>query len=180
MTDEFRKPCSKCKNNLPLASFYRSSRAKDGRTSECADCLKLRNKAYREVNSDKIRTMQSAWVQANRDRVRDNRRKHYLSTRDQLLPQLAQQHLERVRQGVEALGGRCAWCGEGDWRKLQFDHLNDDGNKDRTLNGSGTPWVRKVSAYGWSAWPYVLQLLCGSCHTLKTRRLDNPNDRCQS
>ena len=67
----------------------------------------------------------------------------------------------------------CVKCGEGDYRCLQFDHMNAGGNKDR-LKHSGRNDGREMIRY------YVshpeearlkLQLLCANCNTKKSRNV---------
>ena len=69
-------------------------------------------------------------------------------------------YLSMVRRGIEALGGACTECGESDWVKLEFDHVNSDGQLDKI--DFGRNWHRQADKVGWVAWPRKLQLLCGN------------------
>jgi 5-methylcytosine-specific restriction endonuclease McrA len=65
---------------------------------------------------------------------------------------------------VVFLGGQCASCGQRDFEKLQFDHI------DNTLvpRTKGAIWrlpVEKIELELGN-----LQLLCVSCHPLKSKR----------
>lgn len=49
------KPCSICKVTLPLESFNRSARRKDGRRGECKECQKAAARDCEEVNPESCR-----------------------------------------------------------------------------------------------------------------------------
>ena len=49
------KTCSKCREELPLSSFWKSKSAKDGRQPACVSCQKQQNAEWRENNAEKRR-----------------------------------------------------------------------------------------------------------------------------
>jgi hypothetical protein len=64
----------------------------------------------------------------------------------------------RVRkEALNLLGGKCAWCGESDSIVLDFDHLEDDGNKEKSSVLAGR--VKKN--------PNRFQVLCKNCNWRK-------------
>lgn len=80
---------------------------------------------------------------------------------------------ERTRrnkqQVMAAYGGKCACCGESDWRFLTLDHINNDGAEHRqTLpgRGGGSNIYHYLAARGFPNDP-PLQVLCWNCNTAK-------------
>lgn len=49
------KTCRKCGATLPLESFYKQSSMADGHLNICKECVKVRVRAYREKNIERIR-----------------------------------------------------------------------------------------------------------------------------
>ena len=60
------------------------------------------------------------------------------------------------------LGGKCVRCGFSDWRALCFDHINGDGNKERTFKSSHTTLRRVLKGR-----IEGIQLLCYNCNQIK-------------
>jgi hypothetical protein len=61
----------------------------------------------------------------------------------------------------------CAVCGFSDKRALQIDHINNDGNMDRRLHGSG------LQFYMWlerNHYPAGYQVLCANCNAIKAAK----------
>lgn len=78
----------------------------------------------------------------------------------------SKKYRERLRkEAVEAYGGKCVCCGESEYKFLELDHVNNDGNIHRQ---SG---LLSVGLYKWlkdNDYPPSLQILCGNCHRAKT------------
>ena len=67
------------------------------------------------------------------------------------------------KEALEALGGKCTWCGFDDWRALQIDHI--DGRKgQKRLNGAGQRVLLHEIIDGFV---HGLQLLCANCNWIK-------------
>jgi hypothetical protein len=71
------KICTKCKNELPLDSFYEDSRYKSGRACHCKACIAKYNKQYAITNREKIIEYHRNWQRANKDKVRLYHRRVY-------------------------------------------------------------------------------------------------------
>ena len=103
------KPCSSCKQELPLESFARNKTRPDGRTSKCKKCSALYMREYYKRNPDK--------KQANveRQRVRDARagrkayHRHGLST----------EQFDLLRSKYN---GKCWACQENEGTSVDHDH----------------------------------------------------------
>lgn len=68
-----------------------------------------------------------------------------------------------------ALGGVCVQCGYDNPRALEFDHVNNDGSKDRRSGTKSDSYnrvqIHKAIAAGERD---DIQLLCANCHRIKT------------
>lgn len=65
---------------------------------------------------------------------------------------------------IFAYGGKCACCGERRHEFLCFDHVNNDGKKDREQNRNGATLYRRLIKEGF---PDRFQLLCHNCNYAK-------------
>jgi hypothetical protein len=74
-------------------------------------------------------------------------------------------HTKRRRWAIEVLGGKCNKCGYNqDWRALQVDHVNNDGNIERKTKAPSLLFRQLIlglvdrSRY---------QVLCANCNRIK-------------
>ena len=70
---------------------------------------------------------------------------------------------ERIDLRIEVInyyGGKCECCGENDYRFLNFDHINNDGSKERREIGYSNfaKWL-KINNY-----PKNIRILCFNCN----------------
>lgn len=74
----------------------------------------------------------------------------------------ARQYYRRLKaEAIKAYGGRCACCGEKDYRFLTLDHVNGDGEKiRRTFTGSKQCYRMARDA----GYPDTYQILCWNCN----------------
>jgi hypothetical protein len=82
----------------------------------------------------------------------DKERRHFVS---------AQWRIRKRLQCLEHYGGKCACCGEDHPEFLAFDHINNDGSKQRRAVGGGTTfalWLIKNN------YPTDIQILCHNCN----------------
>jgi uncharacterized protein with PIN domain len=60
------KICSKCNEELPLASFYENNKSADKHTTRCKKCIIKYQTAYRNNNKDKVKkTKHDYYVKIN-------------------------------------------------------------------------------------------------------------------
>lgn len=64
---------------------------------------------------------------------------------------------------LEYMGNKCKICSFNDWRALQIDHINSDGNIDRATMGHGSRALYKRIKKN----PKRYQLLCANCNWIK-------------
>lgn len=70
------KTCTKCKRELDESEFYKESLGKDGLRSDCKACNKVRVKAWRKHNHQKVRVYNTKTHSKleNKASLRENRR----------------------------------------------------------------------------------------------------------
>lgn len=72
----------------------------------------------------------------------------------------------KLRQdAISQLGGKCAECGNNDYRVLQFDHIDGGGDADRGGRNQNNRSVMREVRDGKRD---DIQLLCANCHNIKT------------
>jgi 5-methylcytosine-specific restriction endonuclease McrA len=65
---------------------------------------------------------------------------------------------------IELYGGQCTCCGQTNYKYLELDHVNNDGNLHRKdINRKSS--YQYIAKYGST---YDLQVLCANCHRAKT------------
>lgn len=136
------KTCSKCKALQPLDAFSPAKKGRLGLQSWCKRCKRAQNQAYRDSDPE-----------AHRARSRNYTRQ----LREQIL---------------DALGGECALCGYNANRLgLEIDHVAEDGAEDRRtrVNGLARHAYYRHLLRCIEAGDHGLQVLCGTCHSIKTR-----------
>jgi len=65
---------------------------------------------------------------------------------------------------INKYGKMCTCCGDNDYNHLALDHINNDGNKERELFGTGYNFYRHVIR---NNYPDKYQLLCHNCNSAK-------------
>jgi hypothetical protein len=154
----------------------------------------VRFKKYREdpKNKEKLQALGKKWQQANRDKERirkakwkaDNpeaRRQSDIKSR--LKHRDATNRKNKIStnalraEAIAAYGGHCDCCGEATLKFLSFDHINNDGKKDRSQGGRG----KGPKLWGWlkrNGWPKgEFQLLCFNCNMAKMQSGECPHVR---
>jgi hypothetical protein len=78
------------------------------------------------------------------------------------VPELTRYRQKRLKCIVH-YGGKCIHCSEDNWAFLEFDHINNDGNKHRNEIGRRNiiSWIIK------NKFPNNIQLLCSNCNKAK-------------
>ena len=60
------KTCTKCGIDKPLNDYNNRKDSKDGKRSDCKECVSVRGRLWREANSERKRASSRAWAEANR------------------------------------------------------------------------------------------------------------------
>lgn len=79
------KTCTRCGETKPLDEYHRDKRRGDGRRADCKECVRERNRRYREENRDKRRAYNRRYREENRDGLREYKRRYYEGNRDKIL-----------------------------------------------------------------------------------------------
>ncbi len=77
-TEGQSKVCTACGRVLPLAEFYKDSRRRDGRYSECRTCTLARRKS----DAEKTRPVKAAWRAKRREHLRAYGARYYQANKE--------------------------------------------------------------------------------------------------
>ena len=138
--------------NAVARSKYEPEKKKEYYKSHQSRILRTK-KEYRQKNLDVVKARISAWVENNKDHLRQARREKKKEILDRLF---------------EMLGYVCAACGESDRTVLTVDHINNDGHLDRHRGSMG--WKREIVKGLRPIKDY--RILCHSCNV--STYLKNP------
>jgi 5-methylcytosine-specific restriction endonuclease McrA len=149
--DLFSRKCQDCKwNDAPEALEFDHIVPIRSKRRSVWDVLK-NPKAFRLLcpNCHKRRTMASQMTFANTPANRHRRRKRL--------------------EALNLLGGACVSCGNTETVVLEIDHREPvlTGSHRRTMSGSESPYQELKSVF---LEPEKFQILCATCHELKTKK----------
>lgn len=170
--------CTLCDRAKPLAEFHPDKSKKSGYRSRCRECQNAKSsewgknnlarkrvyrRQYYQANIERIRQRSKEWADKNRERQRANANAWAANNREKTN---RKHHLRRLRlreAAIEAYGGRCACCGETQFRFLAIDHINGGGSRQRkAIPGHDMgAWLKKNS------YPFGFQVLCHNCNQAK-------------
>lgn len=106
------KTCRGCDRELPLGEFQNNCTRKDGKQTQCKDCMNARKRARRELDAE----YRQAWRAANPDKVKSYCRKQDLKKKYGITP-------EQYDYLLGSQGGVCAICSAPPQGKaLAVDH----------------------------------------------------------
>jgi hypothetical protein len=112
---------------------------------------------------DRCNERNKEWYRNNRERAREN-----ASARRKADPSREREKQRRLRrqwrdEQLSRYGGMCRCCGESNLRLLTFDHINNDGSKDRIENdvNSSSGLVRLLSRQPVRS---DIRILCFNCN----------------
>lgn len=74
-TTPTKKHCHKCNTTKTTADFHKNKRQKSGYSTQCKECVKETNKAYREANQEKIKAYKKNWFQENKEHCQSKSQK---------------------------------------------------------------------------------------------------------
>ena len=151
MIQNATKRCPKCGQAKNLEQFYRRSQSPSGRMSWCKECSDKHRVDYRNINRERILSVQRAYG---------------LREKDKLAIKACERSLRRKLLIIAHYSNntnRCACCGEAEIRFLSIDHINGNGNQHRKkiACSSGDPFYRWLVKEGM---PDGYQVLCFNCN----------------
>ena len=117
------KQCTKCKKELPVSMFYKSSYTKDGYRSYCKECYKQNNRDYYTKHRKDVIEKVRQYVESNRERVREYQNKYsyfHKEDRKEYLKTLS----DEKRDFLNSLKYPCVKCGEKRPWMIDFHHIS--------------------------------------------------------
>ena len=130
-------------NNRICIRCNKSYKPTSGKQKVCINC-RLPNE-IRKLNYSK------KWYKSDLDKHRLNLRISF------------NKYIKESRKEIlSCLGGKCKKCGFNDYRALQLDHINGDGNKDRKLHMNSYKFYKHVKENISN-----FQILCANCNWIK-------------
>ncbi len=177
--------------------FFRNSAKTSGYDAKCKACRGARAKKYRQIHAVEIAEQRKKYYLDNKESIMANKLAYYADNADRILQQKTEywrnnkisikkradkwrkknksllrdstkQYRDAItRSIVFLLGGKCAMCGESEIEFLTIDHINNDGNSERSMGAVG--WKRRILDGSADASRY--RVLCHNCN-LGRYRLD--------
>jgi hypothetical protein len=155
------KICCKCKveKEEELFPFVKKHNNKKYYVSPCKACISLKRKTRYLEHREKETEVAARW--------RIQFPEKYIAWREgfKKRSRLARQELRK--QVLLKLGNECIKCGNKDYRVLQVDHVDGNGNKERKEqgmgNGSTTKYLKRILDNTTNSY----QLLCANCNLIK-------------
>jgi hypothetical protein len=106
------KECLDCHKIKTLEAFSVNRNKRDGLNLYCRDCNKIRRALSYDKSKEREKAYHYAYVERNRDRIREMSSKRYLIART-----------NRKQRIVDCLGGKCEICGyQKCLASLEFHH----------------------------------------------------------
>lgn len=133
-----RKPCSKCKQELPATPDFFYGTPKGVLSSECRECKSAYNKEWwRSQGREKH--------QADPLRYKEASRKFHKENREEQNARARENHRAVREEALTAYGYKCDCCGETRFEFLGIDHILEDGHEHRKsgLGGNIYFWLRR-------------------------------------
>jgi len=187
--------CVKCGVEKLLSEYFNNTIKKNGKDSKCKECRKKHNKIYEIENSEKLKVIRKKWYADNHDQILNDKHEYYKENRAAILKNKSEYRLKnldkiRVRikkwtddnaehvveshrvyrqsiinQVLDLLGQKCVTCGLDIKEFLTIDHVNNDGNTERSFGSLG--WKRRILNGESDKTRY--QVLCHNCNNKKYR-----------
>ena len=104
------KTCSKCKTGFPLDEFYDDNRARDGKRSQCRNCICQASDVYRRQHLEIYSNATFQYRIKHSYRWRQNHRVYMAKRRAQIVGSLGYYTRKDIATLFDAFDGRCCWC----------------------------------------------------------------------
>lgn len=186
VTEKF---CAGCQHTLPSSAFYAASKHKDGLSTYCKTCNKQKVKEWYQANKERHSLYGERYVERNREKIRAYQKEYQAKNRERLNAQHRKRHAartEKVRardlkrdqqilatlkeQVFQILGRECYCCKKSDVRFLTIDHIQNDGQSDRTKYGfwmNSRSFLQHVLAEGCPTDRY--RVACCNCNMAREK-----------
>lgn len=152
------KVCGKCGLEKDFSQYKKQKNGKYGLYSICKDCVKERDKIYRDSHKEHKKEYNKKYRDSHKDEIKfynDQYNKEYKQYRINYKKTYDKNIREKA---LDLYGHRCELCGSVD--HLEFHHLNLNGEEERKYYSSKNLYKSLADGNKRSD----LQLLCRSCH----------------
>ena len=106
------------------------------------------------------------------EKQKEKRRVYYQLHKEKHNLRMKELHIILRKEVITMYGGKCACCGETEYKFLAIDHINNDGASHRKLISNNKPrwkiggakicrWLKKHN------YPNGFQILCHNCNMAK-------------
>lgn len=95
------KTCSKCNTKKELTEFYDEKNKRDGKTKECAECIKDRIKKYRQKNKELIKQQRKKHWEKNRENCLARQKAYYEANKTRINKKKRQYEKEQLKLNPE-------------------------------------------------------------------------------
>ena len=150
-----------CKELHPLTMFGKKTSTRDGLTSECKNCTRIRNKEiFRKFREKNPRVNRPSGIKVEDFSNKTEYLKQYRHVyRKELSENRKQDYIEARREGIIHYGGNCQCCGESIDEFLTLEH-KDGRDKSKKRKTGKAAWLQAK----WDRWPENLTVLCFNCN----------------
>lgn len=122
-------------------------------------------KLYREKNRTRLNEYKKKWYHENN--LKDERRREYNENPEKHRDYRMQRYKTIRNRIIYVLGGKCSRCSFSDWRALQVDHVNGNGNVERRTRGHAASTLYRRIQDSIDNKLGLFQLLCANCNWIK-------------
>ena len=106
------------------------------------------NRRYRVSHHEKVLAINQQYRRTHKASMNERRRNHMKELKDKV---------------YAVLGKKCTRCGFDDWRALQIDHINGNGESERKkFGGNSAKFFLGILEH-----PENYQILCANCNWIK-------------
>lgn len=131
--------------------------------------MRIRERERRQKFRDKINSRRrDAYAKdpVRREKHKLAHRKWYADNREKQVLLLREKYGSLRKKATDKLGGKCCHCGFSDWRALQIDHVQGNGNKEKRSIGQWKMY-KKILELEPTELFKEYQLLCANCNWIK-------------
>lgn len=125
------KICTKCKQQKPFDSFYKTAKQKDGLQTRCITCTKEYKKDYYKLNKDKINEKNRKYHQINSQKINQQKTQYIKKNIDKLKEYRKQYGRENFKKRKEYLQFNADKIKQKnkEWYKLNIDRVREYSRK---------------------------------------------------
>lgn len=113
------KTCSKCRIGKNVIEFYKANHHKDGLTSQCKKCIKIRTEKYNEDNKEKLAIKAKKYRDSHKEQSKESAKKWAKRNKDKVIAKTKRWQAKNPEK-VKAISAK--WHKEHPKRTLELCH----------------------------------------------------------